>query len=134
MDIGALNNGIAAVCPIVGVSVGDPSDKATWRIDYGPSATDAQKQAAQAVVAAFDASKPVAIPPTPRQWLERLSPATQLALETAALSNAQVSLWLRKATGNPVIDLTLQETKDGVAAMVAAGLLTAADQVTLLTP
>src|SRR5258708_3391229 len=30
--------------------------------------------------------------PTPRQWLERLSPATQLALETAALTNAQISL------------------------------------------
>ena len=72
--------------------------------------------------------------PTPREWLERLAPATQLALETAALTKADVALWLRKATGNPTIDVTLQETKDGVAAMVTAGLLTAADQTTLLTP
>lgn len=80
-------------------------------------------------------SAPVPLPPpTPRQWLERLSPATQLALETAALTNAQVALWLRKATGNPSIDVTQQETRDGVAAMVAAGLLTAADQETLLAP
>lgn len=73
--------------------------------------------------------------PTPREWLERLSPATELALETAALASAQVSLWLRKATGaSNGIDVTLQETKDGVAAMVAAGLLTAADATLLLAP
>ena len=86
------------------------------------------------VTALAAATKPAYVPPTPRQWLERLSTATQLSLETAALTNAQVSLWLRKATGNPTIDVTLQETKDGVAAMVTAGLLTAADQTTLLTP
>jgi hypothetical protein len=72
--------------------------------------------------------------PTPREWLERLAPATQLALETAALANAQVALWLRKATGAGSIDVTLAETQQGVTAMVAAGLLTAAEQTTLLAP
>lgn len=80
------------------------------------------------------APPPPYVPPTPRQWLERLSMATQLGLETAAMSNAQVALWLRKATGAGSIDVTLQETKDGVAAMVAAALLTAAEQTVLLTP
>lgn len=73
--------------------------------------------------------------PTPRAWLERLSPTTQLALETAALSNAQVALWLRKATGaSDGIDVTLQETKDGVAAMQAAGLISAEEAAVLLAP
>jgi hypothetical protein len=72
--------------------------------------------------------------PTPREWLERLSPSTQLALETAALANPAVSLWLRKATGAGSIDVTLAETQQGVAAVVAAGLLTTAEQTVLLTP
>jgi hypothetical protein len=50
---------IAAVCPIQGVAVVDPNDRATWRIDFDPSATDAQRQAAQAVLSAFDPSAPV---------------------------------------------------------------------------
>jgi hypothetical protein len=138
MNIAALNNAVAAVCPIDGLAVGDPADKATWRIDFDPSATDQQRQAAQAALAAFDPATltaPVPVRPTPRQWLERLSPQTQLGLETAALSNATVSLWLRKATGaSDGIDVTLQETKDGVAAMVTAGLLTTDEQATLLAP
>lgn len=72
--------------------------------------------------------------PTPRAWLERLSPATELTLETAALANPVISLWLRKATGADFIDVTLPETQQGVAAMVALGLLTEADQAALLTP
>ena len=87
-------------------------------------------------IAAFQAALAIARAPkpTPREWLERLSMATQLALETAALSSAQVALWLRKATGAGSIDVTMPETQQGVAAMVAAGLLTPAEQTTLLTP
>lgn len=87
---------------------------------------------AAAAAAAQAASKPR---PTPREWLERLSPATQLALETAALTNAQAALWLRKATGNPSIDVTLPETKEGVAAIAQlVPAVTAADQAALLAP
>ncbi len=32
-------NAVAAVAPIYGVALGDPTDKATWRIDFAPSAT-----------------------------------------------------------------------------------------------
>jgi len=49
-----LHEAIAAVCPIVGVSVGDPDDKNTWSIDYAPEATQDEKDAADAVLAAFD--------------------------------------------------------------------------------
>jgi hypothetical protein len=50
----ALHAKVAAVAPIVGVSVGSVDDKATWRIDFDPKATDAQRKAAQAVIDAFD--------------------------------------------------------------------------------
>jgi hypothetical protein len=115
-----------------------------WRFTWGADGTltfdpdCAQVALVEQVYAAHDPTRPalaVYVRPTPRQWFERLSQATQIALETAALSNAQVARWMRIATGtSDGIDVTLQETKDGVAAMVAAGLLTAAEQTTLLAP
>jgi hypothetical protein len=75
-------------------------------------------------------------PPTPRQWLERLAPATQAAITRAAAADATgaMLLWLMKAAGNPTIDVTSAETQQGVAALLAAGVITAADQTALLTP
>jgi hypothetical protein len=37
-----------------GISIGNPSDKSTWRLDFEPDATDADRAAAQAAVAGFD--------------------------------------------------------------------------------
>lgn len=48
-----LDAAIKAVCPITGVSIGDPEDKATWRIDFLPEASTEQQADAQAVVDAF---------------------------------------------------------------------------------
>ena len=48
-----LSNAVLAVCPIHGVSMGDRFDKSTWRIDFRPEATQAQRAQAQAVVASF---------------------------------------------------------------------------------
>ena len=59
INVAALHKFLAAVCSIRGVSVGDPSDEATWRIDFDPAATDAQRQAAQAALQAFDPNAPV---------------------------------------------------------------------------
>src|SRR5258708_2253826 len=74
--------------------------------------------------------------PSPREWLERLAPATQAAITKAAAADATggMLLWLIKAAGNPAIDVTSAETVAGVQAMVSAGVITAADQTTLLTP
>jgi hypothetical protein len=82
---------------------------------------------------AFEARSPY-VPPTPRQWLERLSSATQSAIATGAAGNASILLWLLKAAGNPSIDVTLQDTRDGVAALEGAGLITSAEAATLLAP
>lgn len=73
-------------------------------------------------------------PPSPRAWLERLSPQKQAAVAAGGIANAQILLWLLKASGSTTIDVTLQETKDGVAALVAAGVFTADDQALLLAP
>jgi hypothetical protein len=76
----------------------------------------------------------VRLPPSPREWLERLSPQKQAAIAAGGIANAQILLWLLKAAGATAINVTLQETKDGVAALVAAGILSADDQAILLAP
>ena len=57
MDHLALHRAIAAACPILGIAIADPDDKATWRIDFDPSATEPQREAAQAALQAFDPSR-----------------------------------------------------------------------------
>lgn len=61
MNAQALHAALAAVCPIAGVCVGDPSDRATWRIDFDPSATDPQRQAALAALTAWAEPAPVRV-------------------------------------------------------------------------
>lgn len=41
-----VHNDVEKVCPIVGVSIGRRCDKSTWRIDFRPEATEAQRAAA----------------------------------------------------------------------------------------
>lgn len=88
-------------------------------------------QAAALLAAQVAAAKPK---PSPREWLERLSDAKQAAISAAGVGNAAILLWLLKAAGSPVIDVTAAETIAGVGALVQAGVLTADDQTLLLTP
>lgn len=53
MTAAKLHAAIAAVCPIEGVAIVTPDDKSTWRIDFAPEATDAQREAANRALAAF---------------------------------------------------------------------------------
>lgn len=67
MDVLQLDRKIAAVCPIDGIRIDNPEDKSTWVIWFKAEATDAQKAAAHAVVAAFDTSlSPV--PSSVKMW------------------------------------------------------------------
>lgn len=77
---------------------------------------------------------PAPVPPSPREWLERLSPTTQQAISAAAIANPSILLWLLKASGSTAIDVTLAETVAGVGALVTAGVLTTSEQALLLTP
>jgi hypothetical protein len=45
---------LSDVCPISGITIGDPADKNTWRIDFDLSATHAQRAAAEAALIHFD--------------------------------------------------------------------------------
>lgn len=50
----ALHNAIQAVCPITGVSIGNPANKATWGFNPTAAATAPQRTAAQNALNAFD--------------------------------------------------------------------------------
>ena len=52
----AIVKAATAANAIIGVSIGDPSDKTTWCIDFSPNATDQQKTAATAALTTFDPS------------------------------------------------------------------------------
>ena len=52
--IADLHNTIAALAPIHGISIGREADRSTWSIQFDDSATDAQRAAALAGLAAFD--------------------------------------------------------------------------------
>jgi hypothetical protein len=58
MDAGTLHIAVAAVCPIIGVSIAKPDDRATWVVDFDPAATAPQRLAAQNVVATFTPTVP----------------------------------------------------------------------------
>src|SRR3954467_10024613 len=58
ISTGALHAAIAAVCPIVGLSLGRLDDRSTWVIDFDPAATAAQRQSAQTVMATFNPAAP----------------------------------------------------------------------------
>lgn len=53
---GALTLALQKVAPISGVSIRDPKDKSTWRIDFKDNVTAEQHAAAMQVLAAFDAN------------------------------------------------------------------------------
>ena len=49
-----VHNLLAASAPIVGVAIGNPDDKATWRIDFADEATPLQRLTAQTALNNFD--------------------------------------------------------------------------------
>lgn len=110
-----------------GANIPDHTDNIDW-------------QAYQAWIAVGNTADPADTPPsivqmpTPREWLERLPIEKQLAIIQAGQSNAQIQLWLMKASGTTAIDVTLQETIDGIGALVQAGILTTDEQATMLAP
>lgn len=84
---------------------------------------------------AWSAVPPAApVPPSPREWLERLPADKQAAVAGAVRGNDDLFWWFMKASGSTTIDVTLPETIAGVSALVAAGVLSAEDQAVLLAP
>lgn len=105
ITIANLHAAIAAVAPIDGVSIGNINDRATWHIAFLTNATDAEKEAATALVAAY-----VEAPPPSsflaRDMIDLLTPADLVAIEMAVQGSAGFRLlWLRLRTreGRPVV-------------------------------
>jgi hypothetical protein len=73
IDVQKLTTEIAAIVPIHGVSIGDPADKQTWRVDYIDE-PDAQSAAAvQAVISAFNAEIVDVASISDRQFAQQLA-------------------------------------------------------------
>jgi hypothetical protein len=94
---------------------------------------------AQIIDAAAYVPPAVPAPPPPpidaRLWLERLPLAKQTAIIAAAIANPPLLLWVIKAAGAQAgIVLADPDTAAGVGALVAAGILTSADQAILMAP
>ncbi len=59
----------AAGIPIVGVSIGDPTDRATWRVQLLDTATKEHEAAAQALIQSLDVSASAATDVTAKDHL-----------------------------------------------------------------
>lgn len=83
------------------------------------------------------ATRPVAPPPPVRQvppleFLDRLDMPTQAAVLAAAEQSLTAKLWVNRLLASTLVDLDAERTRAGVAALVAAGVLTQAQADALL--
>lgn len=132
MMIDTLHNQIAAVAPIVGVTIGNSSDKSTWIVNFDKSATKTQIAAAASIIAAFVfVNQP---PISAFDFLSRFTAAEQTALWTALSTRpailGQVMLWIAHGS----VDLLAPETKAKLDLLVAAGIITAQREAVILAP
>lgn len=103
-----LDAAVRAVCPhIDGVSIGDFGDRSTWRINFKPDATDAQKAAAASVLAGFDPVSPIK---------DKLK---------ARVDDDAERVRLRYITPGVGMAMTYNEKKDQAVAVLAMGEATA---------
>lgn len=115
-----LHNAVLAVCPILSVR---KYEDGRYELVFADSATEQQKQAAQAIVDAW------VDPPEPRlvyalEFLDRFSEATQLRVVAAGLQNPAIRLWYDRLLANGSVDLHNPRLLAGLNAMRDAGLLT----------
>ncbi len=76
-----LHEAIEKVCPIAGVRIGRHDDKETWQIAFADEATEEQRDAALATLAAFEANVADNL----------LSPQASIADDLAALKAALIA-------------------------------------------
>jgi hypothetical protein len=111
------------------------ANKGTWRAivdgtepSYDP-ATETLETALEVVNGVPTRVYSVVAKPAPRwsflEFMERFTQAEQEAIAGAAMVNVQVKLWYDKAVGAKEIIADEPRTVSGMAALVAAGLLTA---------
>lgn len=112
MDIENLHRRIKAVAPIDGVSAPDPADKSTWRVDFKDEATQEERDAAQAVIDAFDQN--AAHVPT---WITPMQGKRQL-FAMGLMTADEVLTGARPAFLQAVIDQLVNNGQDAAAATI----------------
>ena len=80
----------AAGLPILGVSIGQLDDKATWKVHYQPSASAAQRAQGAQVVTSFDASS---------SEVKSADEAERVAAVVTPALRAFYLFWFRKTNG-----------------------------------
>lgn len=101
-----LHDAIEAVCPIDGVSIGRSDDASSWRIAFRPEATKEQKDAALAVLAAFDPAAPENQPPP------LIDIDAELAAIKVRLANSETAVAESKATMAALIKKAVLTTEE----------------------
>jgi hypothetical protein len=76
----------AAGVPIIGVSIGVIADRATWQVQYDPSASGAQQAQGESIRATFDVNAPAVV----NAELDRQS--IQAAAQTVQKANCALML------------------------------------------
>ena len=66
---------VAALCPIGGIRLGTATDRSTWRIDFLPEATQAQRAAAEALKLTWQPD-PI-LPAPPGIWVHEMKSLTK---------------------------------------------------------
>lgn len=125
VDIAAsLDATIKAVCPLIdGVSVGDPADKGTWRIDFRDEATNEERAAAEAALQSFDPGsvvEPVVVPGD--VFFARLKDAEYSAVIAASAGNVQLARWIEEFRLRGEINVAGETALAAKAALIAAEL------------
>jgi hypothetical protein len=126
----ALAQAVSACASVVGISMPDPNNKATWRIDYSPGVTGPCQTAAQAAVTAFTYVSALNVIPFPTfisRWTNPEYAALMQARATAIAAGNVVLIqqWDQVATAGQV-DLNATAVATFKAALVSTGILTQA--------
>ena len=132
MTIGELHKKIAAVAPIDGVSCGKADDKATWTIGYQDTASDAEKTAAQAIIAAA----PIPLVMTHKtisvaEFFDRLTEDELAAVD--ASTDAEIAKWRRRMQYCSIVELDSEACETEMAYLVSLGILTEARVAEILS-
>ena len=124
---GTIEEAMKAVCPLVDGETrhGNWSDKSTWTWKAASTATDAQKEAAQAVIDAADVPLVEAI--TPRQWTpyefySKFTSAERSALK--ASTDAQVQEFISDLQLFQVVYPDSSDMATAMEYLVSLGILT----------
>lgn len=117
-----IHSAVSAVCPIDGISIGDLSDKSTWKVNAKSFATQAELIAAQTAINNFNVAN------AQQAEVDRKTRATTIETESAAdqfidkLRNATPDQ-IRTFIGSNITDLNSAKILLGRMAIAIAYLL-----------